>query len=256
MTGPDGPIEVLVTGSGQPVTVFAHGLAGSIEGTRPFGSGVAGTRVFFHFHGHGATVEAQSLWTYAALEAELRAVTDAYSARRALGVSLGAGALLGAAARTPADYDRLVFVLPAAVAEPRTDPAIERMQRMAELVDERDHAGLAAALVAEQPPSVRDRADVRRWADLQAHRLAATTVSSALRELPSQHPLEDQSSLTAITCLALVVGQTEDAAHPARIARELVAGLPNARLRVFTGGGLLWSHRAELRSLIGSFLNT
>ena len=32
--GPDGPLEVLVTGSGEPVTVFAHGLAGSIDETQ------------------------------------------------------------------------------------------------------------------------------------------------------------------------------------------------------------------------------
>jgi hypothetical protein len=50
-----GDVEVLVTGSGSPVTVFGHGLAGSIAETRPFGSGVRGTRAFLHFRGHGAT---------------------------------------------------------------------------------------------------------------------------------------------------------------------------------------------------------
>jgi hypothetical protein len=35
-------VEYLVTGGGEPVTVFAHGLAGSIPETRPFGSGVGG----------------------------------------------------------------------------------------------------------------------------------------------------------------------------------------------------------------------
>ena len=44
-----------MTGPGEPVTVFAHGLAGSIDETRPFGSGVRGSRVFLHFRGHGAT---------------------------------------------------------------------------------------------------------------------------------------------------------------------------------------------------------
>ena len=55
LDGPDGALEVLTTGSGLPSTVFAHGLAGSIETTRPFGSGVTGSRTFFHFRGHGAS---------------------------------------------------------------------------------------------------------------------------------------------------------------------------------------------------------
>ncbi|HET7661061.1 MAG TPA: alpha/beta hydrolase, partial [Oryzihumus sp.] len=55
LDGPDGALEYLLTGSGGPTTVFGHGLAGSIETTRPFGSGVEGTRAFFHFRGHGAS---------------------------------------------------------------------------------------------------------------------------------------------------------------------------------------------------------
>ena len=42
--GPGGALEVLTTGSGLPSTVFAHGLAGSIETTRPFGARVARRR--------------------------------------------------------------------------------------------------------------------------------------------------------------------------------------------------------------------
>ena len=72
--GPDGALEVLTTGSGLPSTVFAHGLAGSIETTRPFGSGVAGSRTFFSFRGHGASAAPETDWTYAALAAELDAV--------------------------------------------------------------------------------------------------------------------------------------------------------------------------------------
>lgn len=255
ITGPDGPIEVLVTGSGPPATVFAHGLGESIEETRPFGSGVDGSRIFFHFRGHGNTVAADAPWTYATLAAELCAVRDAYAARRGLGVSLGAGTLLRAAASTPQAFDRLVLVLPAAIAEPRTDPASEQMQEIAELVHRRDQARLTAALISEQPASVRDRIEVRRWVDRRARRLVTTGASRALRELASQAPLDHLASLSAIRCDVLVVGQEADDAHPARIARELAARLPNGRVHIFDGGGLLWSHRAALRALISGFLN-
>ena len=254
--GPDGHVETLVTGRGEPVTVFAHGLAASIDETRPFGSGVEGSRVFFHFRGHGATVGPESPWTYAALRSELSAVVTRYAARRALGVSLGAGVVLAAAHATPGAFERLVLVLPSTIDRPRHDAATRRMQEMAELVEHRDLAGLAESLVAEQPAGVRDRADVALWASRQARRLTDTTVARALRELPPQHPLELGADLSAISCPVLVIGQQDDEAHPASLAAELAERLPAATHRIFDGDGLVWGHRAELRELIGSFLNS
>ncbi len=254
--GPEGPIECLVTGSGAPVTVFAHGLAGSIDETRPFGSGVAGTRVFFHFRGHGASAESERPWTYAAAADDVRAVTTAYRARRGLGVSLGAGALLRVAAESPDAFDRLVFALPATIDRPRTDPAVELMRARAELVEHRDVAALARSLVAEQPVGVRQRPDVQLWAERQARRLSSTTVARALRELPAQHPVATRDEVASIRCPVLVIGQQGDAAHPESIARELASLLPASQLEVYDDGGILWSHRSQVRTLISTFLNT
>src|SRR3954468_6809679 len=92
-------IEYLVTGSGEPVTVFAHGLSGSIAETRPLGSGVAGSRVFFHFRGHGESSSPPGAWSYDDIGAELLAVADHFGARRALGASMGAGAILNVVAK-------------------------------------------------------------------------------------------------------------------------------------------------------------
>lgn len=253
--GPDGPIECLVRGNGAPTTVFAHGLAGSIDETRTFGSGVDGTRVFFHFRGHGATVGGEGRWHYKEMAAELRAVTAMFGATRALGVSLGAGAVLRAAVSTPRLFDRLVLVLPAAIDQLRNDPAVARLHHQADLIEQRDLAGLAASLVVELPASVRDRPDVRLWATRQARRLSATSVARALRELPSQHPLDSRDGLASVRCPVLLIGQEDDDAHPVAVARELAGLLPNAEVTIFAGGGLVWSHRARLQSLISSFLN-
>lgn len=255
IAGPEGPIEVLVTGSGAPVTVFAHGLAGAIDETRPFGSGVAGTRVFFHFRGHGSSAGSETAWTYDAAAADLRAVMTAYGVRRGLGVSLGAGALLRAATVRPDAFERLVLVLPATIDQPRNDPAVALMQERAALVEHHDLAGLAASLVAEQPVGVRERADVRLWAERQARRLSSTSVARAFRELPPLHPLASRSELAAVTCPVLVIGQEGDPAHSASIARELAALLPHADLQVYDDGGVLWSHRSEVRRRIATFLN-
>ena len=125
LEGPDGLIEFTTTGSGLPATVFAHGLTGSIETTRPFVSGVKGSRTFLHFRGYGASTAQETPWTYPALADELRAVADHVGATQALGVSMGAGALCALLAHTPLRFERLVFVLPAALDRPRTDDALD-----------------------------------------------------------------------------------------------------------------------------------
>ncbi|MET0422462.1 MAG: alpha/beta fold hydrolase, partial [Actinoplanes sp.] len=86
-------LERLVTGVGVPVTVFAHGLAGDIAGTRPLASAVAGRRVFFHFRGHGRSDAPPGPWSFGDLAQDLRAVADQTGATRALGVSMGSAAL-------------------------------------------------------------------------------------------------------------------------------------------------------------------
>lgn len=248
-------VDYLVTGSGEPATVFAHGLAGAIDETRPFGSGVHGTRAFLHFRGHGASTAPQTPWTYDAVARELLAVADHVHATRGLGVSLGAGALLRLAAEQPERFERMVFVLPATIDRPRRDAAVARMQRMAEYVERRDVEGVAALLRTEQPAGVRERPDVGVWSRRQARRLTDSAVARGLRELPEQHPLQDRSVLQAVRAPALVIGQRGDEAHPASVAAELAEALPEGRLAMFDAGGVLWSHRRELRELIGGFLN-
>lgn len=248
-------IEYLVTGSGQPVTVFAHGLASSIDQTRPFGSGVRGSRVFLHFRGHGGSGEPSTPWTYDAVADEVAAVADRVGATRALGVSLGAGATLRLAVREPGRFERLVLALPAAIDRARDDVTVTRFRRMADRLATGDLEEVAELLVLEQPAGARDRPDVHVWARQRARRLARSSVLRGLRELPPQHPLDDAAALSRLTTPVLVIGQRGDDTHPAAVAEELAERLPRARLEMFDAGGVLWGHRQELRALIGGFLN-
>ena len=145
LAGPSGELELTTTGSGMPSTVFAQGSTGSIASTRPFGSGVEGSRTFFHFPGYGASAPAVKPLTYAALAADLRAVADHVGATRALGVSMGAGALCSLLASTPLRFERLVLALPAALDRPRTDGALDGRELAAE-VPLTDRAVLSAVV--------------------------------------------------------------------------------------------------------------
>ncbi len=255
VAGPDGPIECLVTGAGAPTTLFAHGLASSIDETRPFGSGVIGTKVFFHFRGHGATGGSALPWTYDAVAAELWAVASAYGAQRALGVSMGAGALLRLAVGQPDAFERLVFVLPAVIDEPRGGRSVTRLLRQADLVESGDVDTLAASIVDDQPETVRGRSDVDVWARRRAIRLAGAGTARALRELSGEAALTSRDELACLDVPVLVIAQEGDEAHPAAIARGLAALLPRAKLVVFDKDGVMWSHRREVRDAITAFLN-
>jgi pimeloyl-ACP methyl ester carboxylesterase len=255
LDGPGGLLEFVTTGSGLPATVFAHGLAGSIRTTRPFGSGVMGSRTFLHFRGHGGSAAGEAPWTYAALAADLSAVADHVGATQALGVSMGAGALCSLLARTPGRFERLVFVMPAVLDQPRTDEGLSRMVEMARCVDIRDVEPLTALLLEAEPASVRTRPGVQLWCRRQAAELAGTQVALALRALPTQVPLTERAVLAAVSAPALVIAQEQDPAHPVWVAEQLAAALPDAHLEVMAPGGLMWRHRARMRELIGGFLS-
>lgn len=255
LDGPKGPIRYLTTGSGMPATVFAHGLAGSIRTTRPFGSGVAGSRTFLQFRGEGDALAPQTPWTYAALADELTAVADHVGAEQALGVSMGAGALCSLLGSAPLRFGRLVFVMPAVLDQPRTDGALDRLEAMAQCCDDLDVEGLTFLLLQGEPARVRAQPAVELWCRRQALAMVGTTVSTALRALPTAVPLTDRGVLAAVTAPALVIAQEGDPAHPVWVAEQLAASLPNARLEILAPGGVLWRHRAVLRRLLGSFLS-
>lgn len=247
-------MEVRAFGSGAPVTVFAHGVGASIDETRPLASGVPGTRVLLHFRGHGGSDPGSTPWSYASLAGQLRAVADHAGATRALGVSMGAAALLRLLADTPDRFERAVFFLPAVLAAPRADVGMGRMSRMADLVDAGDVDGLTDLLVQEQPPAVRELPDLVAWVRAQAGRLAGTGVSGALRALPAQVPVTSTAEIARIDLPCLVVGQEGDHVHPVAVARELAALLPRAELVVFEEGAALWTARRRLRDVLAGFL--
>jgi pimeloyl-ACP methyl ester carboxylesterase len=255
LEGPGGLLEFVTTGSGLPATVFAHGLAGSIETTRPFGSGVSGSRTFMHFRGHGASAAPETAWTYSALAGELSAVADQVGATQALGVSMGAGALCSLLAGAPLRFERLVLVMPAVLDRPRPDEALDRLVAMAQLVDQQDVEGLTALLLEGEPRSVRSRPAVRLWCARQAAAMVGTAVSGALRTLPTAVPLADRGALAAVTSEVLVIAQEQDPLHPVWVAEQLAEVLPVSRLEVLPPGGIMWSHRALIRELIGGFLS-
>jgi 3-oxoadipate enol-lactonase len=248
-------LECLYTGAGDPVTVFAHGLGQGIAETRPLGSAVAGRKVYFHFRGHGRSSSPAGGWTYPDLARDLRAVADLTGATRAVGVSLGAGALARLLADNPGRFERVVFFLPAALSEPRPAPARERLGALLAATREQDTAALAEVISDELPPSV--RGTTASWAYLRQRieHLVHFGLGDGLAGLPDEVPVPDPTALAAVTAPALVIGCRGDELHPVDVARSLAAALPRAELHVYNRPGVLWHDRADLRERVAGFLN-
>lgn len=252
---PTGALEWVEVGRGEPVTVFAHGLGNSIESTRPFASGVPGRRVFFHFRGHGASAAPPGEWTYDDLAAELGAVADHVGATRALGVSMGAGALCALLTRRPERFDRVVLALPAALDRPRAADLVSRSAVLADLLEGGgDPAEVARALAAEQVAGAESADAVAHWAAEHARWLLGSSVAQAYRQIPRHAPVSDAAQLAPVSAPMLVIAQEDDPLHPTSVARAIAAVVPGARLEIMPPGGLLWGHRATLRRLVTDFL--
>jgi 3-oxoadipate enol-lactonase len=249
LTTPHGILEYLRTGHGEPVTVFAHGLGNGIADTRPLSSGVPGTRVFFHFRGHGRSSAPGGAWTYADLAADLAAVADRFAAGQALGASLGAAALCRLVAQWPQRFERLVFFMPAVLDEPRSPAAARRWSALRA-------GGVAAraAIVAEVPEALRGTRAAREYLRARLDQLDRHPLAPGLAALPAQAPVADRTALAAVRAPALVIGCHGDELHPVRVAQRLAESLGNASLHVYPEPGVLWTARADLRRRLGTFL--
>lgn len=254
--GPVGPLHHVVTGVGDPTTVFVPGLAQSIADTRPFGSAVAGTRVFVDLRGHGGSSAPPSAdgWTYEGLAADVRVVADAVGATRALGVSLGVGALLRLLVDQPHRFDRVVLALPGPEEGGRDGALLSVTDDLAHAIEANDSIAIGAALELMQPVATRGRSDVRLWARRRAAEIGGTAVAGALRHLPRQQVLPSVSALTGVTASVLVLGQRGDVRHPVSAAEELASVIPGARLEV-SDTPWVWGGRSVLRQTVSGFLN-
>ncbi|RKN39154.1 alpha/beta fold hydrolase [Micromonospora endolithica] len=248
-------LEQLVTGSGEPVTVFAHGLGNGIATTRPFGSGVAGRKVFFQFRGHGRSDAPPGPWSYLDLARDLRAVADLGGAGRAFGASLGAGALCRLLVESPERFARLVFFLPAALDRPRGEAAQQRLTALLEAVETGDASAVAEVVQLELPPVVRNTPAGWSYLRQRLDHLLRDGLAPGLASLPGTVPVSDAGALAAVTAPALVIGCAGDDIHPVEVAEQLAAALPRATLHVYDRPGVLWTERADLRSRISAFLN-
>ncbi|HEX8868768.1 MAG TPA: alpha/beta hydrolase [Lentzea sp.] len=209
-------------GSGSPVTLVAHGLGATAGEARIPASGLPGTRVVVTLPSHGEAPDAPpGYWDYGRISADLGTV----SADQAVGVSLGAGALVRLLSVEPDRFRRVALLLPAVLDQPR--PAFTLQQ-----LDD---------LTVGPPAYVAER------------RAALGRLQAAAEQLPGQVAVEDASVLAQVTVPVLVIGAVGDPLHPEDVAKETAAAFPNGTLWLVDSPSPMITHRAELRHRLVEF---
>ncbi|MBI4260677.1 MAG: alpha/beta hydrolase [Actinobacteria bacterium] len=227
-------LHVEVDGEGDPVTVLAHGITNSCRELALFTPLLRGAKVRFCFRGHGhSSLAPVGSYGFAHLAGDLDAVARAHGATRAVGTSMGAGALCRLLAGDPGRFERIVLLLPAGLDGRFRAP--ERFLRIADLLESMEREEAVEAILADpERQAAYDRApwlrDVDRslWSEINP-----AGVSAAIREVMSDRPMEDREALRAVEAPVLIIAREGDSIHPAGVAREMAELLPNAQVVMF-----------------------
>lgn len=255
-------------GSGDPHTLFSHGFAGAIRDTRPFGTGISGTKHFLHLFGHGGRPSPGPGWDYALIAEALAEALTATSATRALVVSMSAGGLL----RLLSDghpvtegLEKVALVLPASFAGFPAEVVRSHtayLESLRGLVADGDVEGITDLMLSREPAEVADLLPARAWTRTKAENLVTTDMSDGLG-LALEIAVDGQYLGGGLDAAAerlrdfagevLVLTHEDDPAHPAFIAEEIAAAIPGSRLEVLPAGSILWRGRHEVRRILGDF---
>jgi len=248
-------LHVEVEGEGEPVTVFAHGLTNSCVELAAFTPMAPGTKVRFCFrgHAHSGTPE-PGHYRFVDFADDLDAVATAYGATRAVGTSLGQGAITHLLGRDPDRFERIVFILPAALDVRMTDHA--RFDHIADVLETLPVDQAVEEIVAnskrrdeyEEKPWLREL-DMFLWQDLNT-----VGVARSIREITRDTAISDRELLRAVAAPTLVLGQEGDEIHPIELARLLVELMPNAELVELGSEDELFARLPELVTRVAAFL--
>jgi len=209
-------------GSGSPVTLVAHGLGATPGEARIPASGLPGTRVVVTLPSHGSAPDAPpGYWDYGRIAADLGTVPADF----AVGVSLGAGALVRLLATSPDRFQRVALLLPAVLDQPRQSFTLQQL----------------SDLTVGPPEYVAER------------RAALGRLAGAASELPGQVAVADASVLAAVSAPVLVIGAVDDPLHPEEVAKATAAAFPQGELWLVDSPSPMITHRAEVRRRLVDF---
>jgi pimeloyl-ACP methyl ester carboxylesterase len=164
---------------------------------------------------------------------------------------LGAGALLRLLTRAPDRFERLAFVLPAALDTTRDDLATARLHRLGEAINDGDEAGVVRLLMDDVPEQVRSRGGVRVLIDRRARDLLGRTPPYPRG---TDAPISDVTQLRSVHAPCLVIAQGDDLLHPTAVAKRLAHAFPHATVLDLQPGGVFWTETRRVQDALADHL--
>ena len=255
--GPAGRLWIEHVGEGAPVTVFAHGLGSSSADLRRMAERTTGTSVLFDFRGHGASdaPPPEAGYDHVALAADLHAVADHAGATVALGVSMGAGAILRILTEEPDRFERNVFVIPSRIDDPCPDvPGTLRMadelerEPIEQVADRMMDNDIIRHMIERDP----------HWATQirgQLLRMNNVGVPRAFRAYATgAPPVDDPEVLRRVQAPALIASNIGDPNHPLGVSQRLASLFPRAELRTFEDFAMFIDALDDFAHVVSAFL--
>jgi 3-oxoadipate enol-lactonase len=254
VTTEDATLYCEVDGSGEPVTVLAHGLTNNRNELAAFTPLVPGTKVRFDFRGHGRSSSPPSGFRFEDFARDVDAVANAFGATVAVGTSLGAGALGNLVCRVPDRFERMIWLLPAGL-----DVPFALAPRYHELAESIDGATPEEALAAVLGDTRRIAEAVRTPWRLELDRLMwehddPSGLARAIHGVVEDWPIPDRELLRRVEIPTLIVCIEGDEVHPAALGRILEDLLPNAELVVYEDQAALFAGIPTLLERVRSFI--
>lgn len=251
----DATLHCEVDGSGEPVTVVAHGLTNNRLELSAFTPLLPGTKVRFDFRGHGRTVTApDARFRFEDFARDVDAVATAFGATRAIGTSLGAGALGNLVCREPDRFVRMVWLLPAGLDGPF--PLRDRYHELAGGLEGRSPAEAVEAIM-RAPDKLAERVRTPwRW---EIERVLwehddFDALARAIHGVVDDWPIPDRELLRHVRTPTLLIGLEGDDVHPVELVHILADLLPNAEAIVLADLEELFARIPELLARVSSFL--
>jgi 3-oxoadipate enol-lactonase len=250
----DATIFYETDGEGEPVTVIAHGLTNNRNELAALTPMVPGTKTRFDFRGHGRSSAPKAGYAFADFARDLEAVADEVGATRAVGTSLGAGAIANLLTRRPDRFERMVWLLPAAL--DLSFAFRDRYEELASMLEGKTPEEAVDAVLSDPERSAeylqapwRFELDRLMWEHEHPD-----GVARAIRGAITDWPVREREDLCKVTAPVMLICVEGDPIHPAELGPILADLFPNAELETFDDVNAMFSAIPVLIQRVSAFL--
>lgn len=234
--------------------MLAHGLTNNRNELAALTPLVPGTKIRFDFRGHGRSSAPETGYRFADFARDLDAVARAFGATRAVGTSLGAGAIAHLLSHDPERFERTVWLMPAGLDLPFSFK--ERYEEMAANLEGRTREEVIEAIVSDPARAAEYlAAPWKREIDrVMWDHDRPEGVARAIRGAIEDWPVEDRELLRKVSAPVLLICVGGDDIHPVELGRILAELLPNSELIVYEDAAELLAGLPALVQEVAAFL--